>query len=54
MDVLGNEIITVYSQRTEPGEKAFNYLLNGKLTRGFYFIRLVAGTESIIKRISVL
>ena len=54
LDVLGNDIITLFSQRVEPGEKSFNYALNSKLTRGFYFVRVVAGTESVIKRISVL
>jgi len=54
MDVLGNEIITTFSQRVEAGEKTFSYSLNGKLTRGFYFVRIIAGTESVIKRISVL
>jgi hypothetical protein len=54
MDVLGNDIMTLFSQHLEPGEKNFNYPLNSKLTRGFYFIRIVAGTESVIKRISVL
>ncbi len=54
MDVLGNDIITLFSQRVESGEKTFNYALNSKLTRGFYFVRVVAGTESVIKRISVL
>lgn len=54
MDVLGNDIATVFSQRLEPGEKNFNYPLNSKLSRGFYFVRIVAGTESVIKRISVL
>lgn len=54
MDVLGNDIITLFSQRVEPGEKTYTYLLNSKLTRGFYFLRIVAGTESVIKRIMVL
>ncbi len=54
MDFLGNDIITLYSQRVDPGEKTFSYALNNKLTRGFYFIRIVAGTESVIKRISVV
>ncbi len=54
MDVLGNDIITLFSQRVEPGEKNFSYALNSKLNRGFYFVRVVAGTESVIKRISVL
>jgi hypothetical protein len=54
MDVLGNDIITLFSQRLEPGEKSYTYALNSKLNRGFYFVRIVAGTESVIKRISVL
>jgi hypothetical protein len=54
VDVLGNDIITLFSQRVDPGEKVFNYPLNSKLNRGFYFIRVIAGTESVIKRISVL
>lgn len=54
LDVLGNDIITLYNQRVDAGERNFSYSLNSKLNRGFYFIRIVAGTESVIKRISVL
>ncbi|MDB5141535.1 MAG: type sorting protein [Mucilaginibacter sp.] len=54
MDVLGNDVITLLSQRIGSGEQSFSYLLNNKLSRGFYFVRVVAGTESVIKRISVL
>ena len=54
MDVLGNNIYTLFSQRVEPGEQTFSYALNNKLSRGFYFIRVVAGTEFVIRRISVL
>ena len=54
MDVLGNEIVTIFSQRVEPGEKNYTYIISNKLPRGFYFVRIVAGTESVIKRISVL
>ena len=54
MDVLGNDITTLFSQRVEPGDHNINYAVNNKLSRGFYFVRVVAGTESIIKRISVL
>jgi hypothetical protein len=54
MDVLGNDLITLVSQRVESGEQNFSYSLASKLQRGFYFIRVVAGTESVIKRISVL
>jgi hypothetical protein len=54
MDVLGNEVITLVSQRIGSGEQSVTYPINNKLARGFYFIRVVAGTESVIKRISVL
>jgi len=54
MDILGNEVVTMFSQRVEPGERIFSYSLNNKLSKGFYFIRVVAGTESVIKRISIL
>ena len=54
LDVLGNDVLTLFSQRVEPGEVSYNYSLSNKLTRGFYFVRVVAGPESVIKRISVL
>jgi hypothetical protein len=54
VDVLGNDVVTLFSQRVEPGEKILNYYLNSKLNRGFYFVRVIAGPESVIKRISVL
>jgi hypothetical protein len=54
MDVLGNEVLTVFQERVDLGEQKLNYPLNNKLTRGFYFVRIVAGTESVIKRISIL
>jgi hypothetical protein len=54
MDVLGNDVITLVSQRLESGEQNSSYPITNKLQHGFYFIRVVAGTESVIKRISVL
>lgn len=54
MDVLGNDVMTLVSQRIGQGEQSFTYPVANKLSRGFYFIRVVAGTESVIKRISVL
>jgi len=54
MDVLGNEVATVLSQHMASGDQSFSYPLSAKLQRGFYFVRIVAGTESVIKRISVL
>ena len=54
MDILGNEVMTLFSQRVDPGEQKFTFNLSNKLTSGFYFVRLVAGNESVIKRISIL
>lgn len=54
MDVLGNEVINLFSQHVEPGEFKAVYTLKGKLNSGFYFVRVVVGTESVIKRISIL
>jgi hypothetical protein len=54
MDILGNEVMTLFSQRVDPGEQKFTFNLNNKLSSGFYFVRLVAGSESVIKRISIL
>ncbi len=54
MDVLGNTLGTLLSQRVTSGEQTFTYPLNNRLSHGFYFIRVNAGTESVIKRISVL
>ena len=54
VDVLGNDIKTIFAERLEPGEKTLNYALSDKLNRGFYFVRIIAGNESVIKRISVL
>jgi hypothetical protein len=54
MDVLGNEVINLFSQHVEPGEWKSTYTLKNKLNSGFYFVRVVVGTESVIKRISIL
>ena len=53
MDILGNEI---FSKTTiaEPGERSYTYPVSNKISKGFYFIRVGAGTELVIKRISIL
>jgi len=55
MDILGNNVANLFSDRVEIGEKIFkkNMAVN-KLTSGFYFLRVKAGTESVIKRITIL
>ncbi len=54
VDVLGNDIKTLFSRRVEPGEQTNSFQVDNALNKGFYFIRVTAGTESDIKRISIL
>lgn len=54
MDILGNDLIILFSQRVDPGEQKFTFNLNNKLSSGFYFVRLIIGNESVIKRITIL
>ena len=53
LDILGN---AVFSKTTvvEPGEQSYTYPVSSKISKGFYFIHVVAGTELKIKRISIL
>jgi|SRR5690554_4993346 len=54
MDALGNEINTLLSQRLAEGDQTQTFNLNSGLKSGFYFIRIMAGTETIVKRIQIL
>ena len=53
MDVLGNEVVTLLSQRQSAGEKISSFDVSSRLNSGFYFIRLIVGNETVVKRISV-
>jgi hypothetical protein len=54
MDVLGNEITTLLTERLTAGEKINSFNIASRLTSGFYFIRVSVGSETITKRISIL
>lgn len=54
MDALGNEVSTLLSQNLSAGEQNQGFMINGKLNNGYYFIRIMAGSETIVKRIQVL
>lgn len=54
MDALGNEITTLFSQNLMAGEQNQGFTINGKLNSGYYFIRVTAGTETVVKRVQVL
>lgn len=54
MDVLGNEIATLLSQRMSAGEQTNSFSIASKLNSGYYFIRLIVGNETVVKRVSIL
>jgi len=54
MDALGNEVMTLLNQELDAGPQSHVFDTSNKLTNGFYFIRVSAGTETVVKRISVL
>ncbi|WP_033564086.1 T9SS type A sorting domain-containing protein [Sphingobacterium sp. SYP-B4668] len=53
MDALGNEVLSLMNGSLDAGNQNLAFDTNKKLTSGFYFVRLVAGTETVVKRISV-
>jgi hypothetical protein len=54
MDVLGNEITTLLTERLSAGDQANSFNIASRLSSGFYFIRVSVAGEIITKRISVL
>ena len=54
MDVLGNEITTLMSQRLSAGEQVNSFPISSSFNSGYYFVRLIVGKESVVKRISIL
>ncbi len=54
MDLLGNEVVTLSNERIPAGEQIKNYTIPNRLNAGIYFLKIVAGTETVVKRISVL
>lgn len=54
MDLLGNEIVTLSNERAAAGEQTKSYSIPSRLNSGIYFMRISAGSETIVKRISVL
>lgn len=53
-DLLGNDIITLANERLPHGEHTKTYNMPSKLNAGIYFLRIMAGSEPVIKKISVL
>lgn len=53
-DILGNDVVTLANERTAAGEQTKTYPIPSKLNTGIYFLKIIAGGEQIVKRISVL
>lgn len=53
MDALGNEVLSLHNGNLESGLQNLNFDTQQKLAEGFYFVRVSAGSETIVKRISV-
>lgn len=54
IDLLGNEVVTLANERISAGEITRSFAIPSRLNPGIYFLRVVAGAESQVKRISVL
>ena len=54
MDLLGNEVVTLSTERLSAGEQTKTFTIPNKLNSGIYFLRFVTGSETVVKRISVL
>lgn len=53
MDALGNEILNLSNSILDAGSHNLSFETEGKVSPGFYFIRVSSGTEIIVKRISI-
>lgn len=54
IDLLGNEVVTLANERLNAGEQTRTFNIPSRLNAGIYFLRVMAGSESQVKRISVL
>lgn len=53
LDVLGNEVLSLMSEKKPNGFHQNTFQLSGKVPRGFYFIRISVGGEIAMRRISI-
>lgn len=53
MDALGSEVLNLMNGRLDAGSQNLSFEANGKLTSGFYFVRVTSGSETVVKRVSV-
>ena len=53
-DLLSNDVVTLANEKTAGGEQTKTYIIPNKLNTGIYFLKIVAGGEQKVMRISVL
>lgn len=53
MDALGNEVLTLSNSTLEEGRNNLSFETEGKVSAGFYFLRVMSGLETVVKRISI-
>lgn len=53
MDALGNEVLNLSNATLEAGNQNLSFETEGKVSPGFYFVRVGSGTETVVKRISI-
>lgn len=53
MDALGNEVLNLSNSSLDEGNHNLSFETEGKVSPGFYFVRVGSGTETVVKRISV-
>lgn len=53
-DLLGNDVVRLANERAPAGEQTKTYTIPNKLNPGMYFLRIEAGGEPKIMKISVL
>lgn len=53
-DMLGNDVVTLANERAPIGEQTKTYTIPNRLNTGMYFLKIVAGGEPVVRKISVL
>lgn len=53
LDVLGNDIAVLASDKYVPGEYRQSFAVPARVTKGLYFVKVSVGSEVAIKRISI-
>lgn len=53
-DLLSNDVVVLANERTPGGEQTKTYNIPNKLNAGIYFLKIVAGGEQKVVKISVL